>query len=466
MSTHRFMKMLIKGVVGIGVVESHLTLVPAVMFTWDMIIFTDNCGARQQLALVHYGFDVKEHPISINPHGNSKKSTKGFCRTKPSTLKMIRESATGSKRPVVILREIENEHGGVMGAHSSCDLPRNRRQIYNMKQNATLVKEKSGFPSSVARNDTLACIMQQCKDTSSTTEAFIRSVEAAPEPMCILCTNQQLYDLERFCTQSTSSVLSIDPTFNLGDFYVTPTTFHNLLVKNRQDCHPIMSGPVLIHRTKKFEPFHYFASTLVRLNPNLVNLKSFGTDGEPQLIKAFQVVFPHAVHLRCVNHMRQNVKDKLHALGIPQNLWKEFLGDIFGQQVGTQYEKGLVDSESPRIFKAALARVEKRWNNLESSVSKEVPQFHPWFLQYKVDIIIKCVLPEVRDRAGWKSGKLGGKFTTNSSESLNHVIKQEVEWKESKLPVLVQHLKAIVDQHDSELEKAVVGRGEWKFSDI
>lgn len=70
--------------------------------------------------------------------------------------------------------------------------------------------------------------MQKCKDTSSTSDAFIRSVA---EPMCVLSTDQQLYDLERFCTQSPSSVLSIDPTFNLGKFYVTPTTFRNLLVK-------------------------------------------------------------------------------------------------------------------------------------------------------------------------------------------------------------------------------------------
>lgn len=84
-----------------------------------------------------------------------KNLNKGFCRTKPSTLKMIRDSATGNKRLVKILREIENEHGGIMGAHSSCDLPRDRRQIYNMKQKVTSVKSISS--SSVARNDTLAC---------------------------------------------------------------------------------------------------------------------------------------------------------------------------------------------------------------------------------------------------------------------------------------------------------------------
>ena len=183
-------------------------------------------------------------------------------------------------------------------------------------------------------------------------------------------------------------------------------------------------------------------------------------------MKAFQVVFPHAVHLRCSNHLRQNVKDKLHALAIPQNLWKDFLSDIFGQQVGTQYEKGLVDSESPEVFKNALARLESRWNNLESSVSERDPQFHSWFAQYKADIIANSVLPPVREKAGYVSGKIGEKFTTNVSESLNHVIKQEVEWKESKLPILVEHLKAITNQHEAEMEKAVIGRGEWRFIEL
>ena len=64
-------------------------------------------------------------------------------------------------------------------------------------------------------------------------------------------------------------------------FYVTPITYHNLLVKtSRNGSHPIMLGPVLIHQTKKFQPFHCFASILIRLNPNLVHPKAFGTDGD------------------------------------------------------------------------------------------------------------------------------------------------------------------------------------------
>ena len=80
------------------------------------------------------------------------------------------------------------------------------------------------------------------------------------------------------------------------------------------------------------------------------------------------------------------------------------------------------------------------------------------FLKYKASDIKECVLPAVRVKAGLSSTN---KFTTNISESINHVIKQEVNWKENKLPVLIDHLKAITEQHDEKLEKAITGRGEW-----
>ena len=38
-----------------------------------------------------------------------------------------------------------------------------------------------------------------------------------------------------------------------------------------------------------------------------------------------------------------------------------------------------------------------------------------------------------------------------------------MEWKENKLPQLISHLKAITAQHQAELEKAIIGRGEWHF---
>lgn len=164
--------------------------------------------------------------------------------------------------PVKVLQQVENIKGGVLGASSLCDLPRDRQQIHNL-QYSRKCSSGSGSVSSVS-NDVLAEVMQICKDNEADNKKFIRSVEAAPEPMCVLCTDQQLLDLERFCTKDDFTIISVDPTFNLGPFYVTPISYKNLLVETTAGHHPIMLGPVLIHQMKEFRPFHYFASTLTR----------------------------------------------------------------------------------------------------------------------------------------------------------------------------------------------------------
>ena len=115
------------------------------------------------------------------------------------------------------------------------------------------------------------------------------------------------------------------------------------------------------------------------------------------------------------------------------------------------------------MFQAYLDLVTQKWNNLERSVKPEnEPQFHSWFVREKAPIITECVLPEVRLKAHLTGNPLP-LFTTNCSESMNHIIKSEVEWRENKLPVLITHLKAICDKQVSEMQKTVIGRGEWKL---
>ena len=157
---------------------------------------------------MQYGFDCKEHPIDVKPHGNTTKRDTTFKRTKPSTLKLVKQGVKENKRPLKVLRDVENIQGGVMRAKSGCELPRDRRQIYNAKKAHKACAEGASVPD--YKRDTLAQVMQMCKDTSSSTNAFVRSVEAAPEPMCVLATDQQLCDLARFCLGNPSSVLSID----------------------------------------------------------------------------------------------------------------------------------------------------------------------------------------------------------------------------------------------------------------
>lgn len=61
----------------------------------------------------------------------------------------------------------------------------------------------------------------------------VRFVTSAPEPLCILYSNAQLLDIEHFCIDPVKfGPLSVDPTFDLGDFNVIVTSYYSLLLLN------------------------------------------------------------------------------------------------------------------------------------------------------------------------------------------------------------------------------------------
>ena len=167
---------------------------------------------------MQYWFDSgREHKVLIRSHGNSKKRKQSFCRTHPSTMKVLKEEAQNCppKEAVSIIYE---EKGGIMGATCLGELPRNRDQVSNM---CRTVNSKLPLCSNKGLRDPLFMVMEQCKLCESG-DKFVRVVTASPEPMCILATDQQLNDLVRFATNPNKfCVISIDPTFSLGDFSVT-----------------------------------------------------------------------------------------------------------------------------------------------------------------------------------------------------------------------------------------------------
>ena len=136
--------------------------------------------------------------------------------------------------------------------------------------------------------------------------------------------------------------MTVDTTFKLGQFYVTPMTYQHCMlqdIKTRQ--HPIMIGPLLVHQKVDFPAFNYFCSTLVGLHKGLKQVLAFGTDGGKALVEALSHNFPFAAQLRCFLHFKKNVEQKLRELGIPSQISQEYIADIFGKKVGNTYEEGL-----------------------------------------------------------------------------------------------------------------------------
>ena len=83
-----------------------------------------------------------------------------------------------------------------------------------------------------SHTDELAAMMEKCKCLKKGDVPFVHSVQAAPQPLCVLATDTQLKQLQMCCTVPYNfSVLFIDPNFNLGTFFVTPMVFlHKVVV--------------------------------------------------------------------------------------------------------------------------------------------------------------------------------------------------------------------------------------------
>ena len=132
--------------------------------------------------------------------------------------------------------------------------------------------------------------------TEDPSKMFVQAVNAAPEPAVVVCTDRQLQDLTRFCTNSIEfSPLTVDPTFNLGDFDVTIITYrHLLLLSKRYKTPPVFIGPCCIHYKKNFSTYLFFSSTVVGQCRQLESVRAIGTDGEQALSDAFKHEFGFA----------------------------------------------------------------------------------------------------------------------------------------------------------------------------
>ena len=159
---------------------------------------------------------------------------------------MKEECSKGSKKVVC---DVSSRLGG---AEDSCEIPHNEQQVTKLKSRM----KSSSLPVSCATTDELGIVMQQAfmEDKSN---QFIRDVRCLREPAVVVSTEWQLNDLVRFCTPANNfSIVTIDPTFSLGDFDVTVITYHHSLLISRQaDQPPAIIGPILIHYKKTFATY-------------------------------------------------------------------------------------------------------------------------------------------------------------------------------------------------------------------
>ena len=217
----------------------------------------------------------------------------------------------------------------------------------------------------------------------------------------------------------------------------------------------------MVHYWKTFQAYLYFASTLIGIRPQLEKLLAYGTDGEQTLMDALSHEFPFAIHLLCTIHMRRNVKQQLIDRKFPEEHRRATLDEVFGAKRGTVHFEGLIDCNTNKEFDEKLESLKQRWEQREASSSECNRGFYDWFLTHKSELMKSSTIRPVREQAGL--GSPPELFSTNASESVNNVIKSKVDYKKNELHKFIEKLQCLVNDQDLEVERAVCGRGKYRF---
>ena len=87
---------------------------------------------EQQFPHVFIQYRFEGEP-DLLPHGNTKTSQSPYVRVNPSTMQMLKEETGGVSSARKLFYNVEKKLGGLTGASAVSQLPRNTREVYNMK---------------------------------------------------------------------------------------------------------------------------------------------------------------------------------------------------------------------------------------------------------------------------------------------------------------------------------------------
>ena len=382
---------------------------------------------------------------------------------------MAAKSLAETNKPREVVHKVIEGFGGVEKCSSMGQMVRNRQQVKDLVRNGAAsqtqaVKNLTGQRGK-ADDPWYQLLIDSKRQARDCESAFIRDVRVAPEPLCVLTNRQQLKDIKRFCCDPTDfQPLTVDPTFDIGKYSVTVTTYQHLVLENRSDSkQPSFIGPVMIHHKKTKETYSSFCGVLRSLEPSLQDLLAFGTDDETALENAFDENFERAIHLLCELHMKRNIEGKLQEMGIRGTPKEQIVYDIFGRRAGAVHEKGLNDAENEESFTEQLEVIGKKW---VSSYDKG-EQFLEWFKENKRAKFLKSVVASVRERAGL--GNPPAQFTTNRCERSNGLIQDFLRRENStRAGKCDEHtfavaLEKLVKMQQREAELAIIGKGEYRL---
>ena len=371
-------------------------------------IVNDACLLQYHIAS---GEDTVE--VQVLPHRNRKEGrSRPFHPTAKSTMEKIHQGLTDSGSIAKVYRGIMKATGGPTHASNPGVLPRGKKQVSDAKFARNSADDPVNDLLVYARHKENSPVLHHCD---------------VPTDTWVLGTEVMCSDISHFITsEKLSYPLSIDPTFNMGPFEVTPVVYKHLFLKSRRTGkNPIFLRLTMLHHRKTVENYRIHLSVCATNIKNLNQARGFMTDGEEALIHAWSADMPKAKHLRCFKHFEGNCKEKLRTIGIcSAKDQKKFLNKVFGVY---GKEEGILDAEDKKDLKRRLYASKEELEREEREVlgKDSTYQCKFWtYLESNNEMMKNNMVAKVRRQGGLRDGPDGKpiKSYTNPSESMNHVM--------------------------------------------
>lgn len=278
-------------------------------------------------------------------------------------------------------------------------------------------------------------------------------------------THQQYIDLTRFCTSPKNfSIINIDTTFNLGEFYVTYLSYRNLsLFKKRSKMHPTFFGPVMVHLNKDFGTYLRFAQEIylydLKNEKKLKNIKVIVTDDDEALHSAFKNVFNSTNFMLCCNHLKKDIAKKLGQLKFDEKNKTAVLDFIFGSP--NERSLSLIGSKNENDYI-------NRTNELVELIQNSNENFGDDLNNYLVKLKLSKIFNNFC-KIKWKikqSTNINDYYTTNDIESLNCKLKSLSEKRKMNLTQIFDFFESLATDQINQSNLAVRCSGDYDVSDF
>lgn len=215
--------------------------------------------------------------------------------------------------------------------------------------------------------------------------------------------------------------------------------------------HPIFLGPVVLHKEANFQKYHYFLSHVQgKLSIQIDNVDillppsiQIGSDDEKGLTKAIDTVFPHAKRSLCTKHLKDNVSHYLrNNVGVNCKDRADILDKIFG-------ENGILNATYVYQYEARSAHL-LTWPVASNG------QFNAYF--------VKTLEPKLNFNNLTKEGPASAsKWTNNNVESMNNLMKIDIDWKPQSTPTLINTMGSMVELQFLDLKRALYNKGNYRL---